>query len=197
MAATGSPLSFAISYGFLGGPLASRRLRRRMQQAGYKPSKALSEADVVIAHSAGAWEVNDLKPRLLVLVGLPLANPGWLTSLRANRAKARTYRADRHFVRGITKTSLGGLYYALRQPSRNLQIIRRAKRLQATARFPKTSILFIINHHDPWTQQPVELSKYLNNKDWVFVSLPGSHDDIWEHPDRYVEVIKHYARLLA
>ncbi len=197
MASTGSKLSFGITYGFLGGHLVSRRLRRLMKAGGFDHCADLNDADIVIAHSAGCWEAGDLKPRLLVMVGLPMAKPGLPTSFRANRARTSTYLANRHIPQGLSMTGFN-LYYGLRQPRRNLKIIRNAKGLQVTATKPEEiPVLFIINRNDPWTQNPDELQNCLQNKDWVFLGLPGSHDDIWEHPSRYVEIIERHARLLA
>lgn len=193
MARTASPKTYAISYGLAGGPAHSRQLRKLLGAAGFRRAP-LHKADIVIAHSAGCWLLpTDLKPTLVIYVGMPLAveNPRqtWST---ATRLGAR-HSPVRHTVNNRLKNT----YYQLLQPRRNIEIIRMAKHAQPVI-FPGVrQAVFIANRHDPWPGNAGFLQNFAKNADWAFVGLPGTHDDIWGRPERYVEVIKHYARLLA
>jgi hypothetical protein len=60
---------------------------------------------------------------------------------------------------------------------------------------PQVPAIFIANRHDPWPHA-AQLQSYVADHPWAFIHLPGSHDDIWEHSERYVAIITHYARLL-
>jgi predicted RNA binding protein YcfA (HicA-like mRNA interferase family) len=61
---------------------------------------------------------------------------------------------------------------------------------------PEASYVLIANRYDPWPRSK-QLDRFLETRGWSFISLPGSHDDIWQHPERYAPIIDHYARLLA
>lgn len=87
------------------------------------------------------------------------------------------------------------IFYLMRQPSRNLNMVRQAKTATPSI-FPGRPAVFIVNRHDPWPKDK-KIQNYLDTYDWSFISLPGAHDDIWEHPGRYAAIIEHYARLLG
>jgi len=194
MAATASskPLSYAFSYGFVGGPLHARKFKRLMNHASFVYTLLPQKADIIIAHSAGCWLVpEDCRPKLLIYVGMPLAQMSPRQSLlKANAAALKNNDLGRTL---ITKTKT--TYYGLRQPRRNLAIVRMSKTARPVV-LPKVSSIFIANKHDPWPKDKA-LDEYVKNHNWSFINLPGTHDDVWEHPDRYVEIINHYARILA
>lgn len=191
------PLTYAINYGFLGGAIVGRRMQQLLDMAGYRAAAQVETADIIVAHSAGCWELPiNHKARLIILVGLPLAKPGPITSFRANRARARSFIKNRHLAQGL-EIALLNFYYGLQQPRRNLNIMRRAKHLQAVFEPPAAQqVVMIANQHDPWINSP-QLNQLISTRLWSFVGLPGSHDNIWEMPERYVDLINQYARLLA
>ena len=188
-------LSFAISYGFLGGPFTGHKLRRLLRQSGCTPASNLTEADIIIAHSAGCWLVDaGARPRLIMYVGMPLAQANAKQTFgQANRRNIWAIAWHGHFLSGL-QIGLCSLYYGLRQPRRNLGIIKMTKSaLPYTSATAQT--IFVANQYDPWPQSP-RLATYLAGQSWAFIGLPGSHDNIWEQPERYVEIINHYAKLL-
>jgi hypothetical protein len=199
MATTNSkprPLTFAISYGFLGGSLSGRLFCSKMTKAGFEQADP-SKADIVIAHSAGCWDLKSTKNvKLLMLVGMPLIKPVASNSFRVNMARFRTILTSKYIFRGL-QVALFNLYYVLRQPGRNLAIIHKAKQLQAEHKVPEAwQVIYVTNKSDPWTQSNEKLQGYMNTCKWSFISLTGSHDNIWEQPDKYVAIISHYARIL-
>ncbi len=183
-------LTYAVSYGFAGGPLHSRKMDRLLQASGYVSVDA-QEADIIIAHSAGCWFIpNSAQPKIVLYVGMPLAqdNP-WQTWLTAN---------VNHRRNGLllnVQLWFKNMYYASLQPRRNIKIVRMGKRAQSVI-LPGVRAVFIANQHDPWPRADI-LGRYLDKHSWAFISLPGTHDDIWLHPERYTSIINHYARLLA
>ena len=180
--------SFAISYGFCEGPRHAKKLNSLLNHAGYL-SKPLNEADIIIAHSAGCWLIpNNIKPRLVIYVGMPLSS-NYKTLLSANRNSLR------EGVHHNARVKLNNAYHGLRQPIRQLKIVRNFKSAKPVF-FPNSHAVFIANRHDTWPRSE-KLQSYLNNHSWSFISLPGVHDDIWIHPERYVGIINYYARLLA
>jgi hypothetical protein len=185
-------LRFAVIHGLTGGPIHSRKLNRLLRQAGFKPTKQADSADIIIAHSAGCWLIpTSAKPKLVLYVGMPLAqtNPR-RTWLAANAAMFKS----RDIIQAL-KVRLKNTYYSVRQPRRNLRIIRMAKIAQPVI-LPNAKGVFIANQHDPWPKSD-KLQNHLDEYDWAFLSMKGFHDDIWQHPEYYVAIINHYAKLLA
>jgi pimeloyl-ACP methyl ester carboxylesterase len=192
MANTNSKFSFAISYGLGGGPLHARHLNRLLHKAGFQQTRQLKEADIIIAHSGGCWLIpKTAKPQLVIYVGMCLAQSQpfrtWLAAKALMRKQSR--RARR------LSTMIKNVYYNLAQPLRNINMIRQSKTARPIV-FPDCPTVFISNRYDPWPRSS-QTQEYLDNYDWAFISLSGSHDDIWEHPERYVAIINHYARLLV
>jgi hypothetical protein len=190
MANTDSPLSFAISYGFVGGKLHSRGLLKRMHEAGFQAT-SLKQADVIIAHSAGCWLIpKQAKPKLIVYIGMPLATDKPQETWR----KAVKSGYTNNSLKRSLKVTSKNVFYGLKQPGRNLNIITSASK-SAPVIFEGVPGIFITNRHDPWPQA-ARLDEFTRTRPWSFINLTGSHDDIWDHPDRYVDIIKHYAALL-
>jgi hypothetical protein len=160
-----------------------------LKASGHLPA-AVEQADIIIAHSAGCWLIpKSAKPRLIIYVGMPLSQAKPLRTWR--RAILNNYR------QGVLQNLQGLListYYLLRQPRRNSKIWHMAKDAQPVI-FSGVMSVFIANHDDPWPHA-AKLHQYLAEQDWSFISLPGSHDDIEHHSERYVAIINHYARLL-
>jgi len=188
--------TYAISYGFLGGPAHSRRLCRLLGRQGYVQAQSVGQADIVIAHSAGCWLIPEsATPKLIVFVGMPLSEAHPHQTFKDARQKnIQAFMYNFHLLRGLA-IGLYSLYYWLTQPTRNRDIIRRAKTApEVTSRADTT--VFIANRDDPWPHSN-RLEQYLGNHNWAFLSLPGSHNNIWEYSERYVAIIDHYAGLLA
>jgi hypothetical protein len=183
-------LGFGLSYGLTSGPAHARQLTALLKKSGYVPTEG-ERAHIIIAHSAGCWLIpQTAKPKIVMYMGMPLsqASPRHTWS----RAIANNHRNE---VAQSLRMFLISTYYVLRQPRRNARIVRMAKSGRPVI-FPEASVIFIANQHDPWPQSS-QLQEYLATRDWAFISLPGSHDDIGHHPERYTAIINHYAQLLA
>lgn len=193
---TRSKLSYAFSYGFLGGALHSRDFRKLLHEKGYVPALSIMDADIIIAHSAGCWMVPEsVSPKLLVLVGMPLAKDKLHKTLKAaNKENIRAFKRNRHLLKGA-KVGLYSAYYGLVQPKRNKNIASDAKKNRPVAQYSSLHTVFIVNKNDPWpsAEQVQELPDVYN---WAFIGLAGAHDDIWEHPSHYVSIISHYSKYL-
>jgi hypothetical protein len=193
-----TPQTYHIFYGFFGGQAHGREMRHLLHAAGLRKATSAQAADIIIAHSAGCWRVtDDLRPKLTLFIGMPL-QPGkayetFRTAVRGNKADHATNPR-----RGKKIQSLNMLYMAL-QPRRSLHIIRKGSSYmeQPIKTNPQTNqTVFIKNADDPWPNSPL-LDKALESLPYSFISLPGSHVNIWHRPERYVAIIKHYATLLA
>lgn len=190
------PLTFALSYGFAEGAAHGRKISRLLKQAGFEPAKSIVDADVIIAHSAGCWLMPDnARPKLILYVGMPLpltnAQKIWL---KANWLNVRSFLAKGNVLKMLRIATLN-TYYSLRHFRRSLDIVKGVKTAVPTV-FGSTSTVFIANQHDPWPHS-ARLQNYIDKEHWSFLSLSGSHNNIWQHPAYYVDIIKKYAELLA
>ncbi len=191
-------LSFAISYGFLGGPMNSRHLRKMLNKVGYIEAP-LNEADIIIAHSGGAY-LFDLgsKPKLILLVAPALARENPRKLFRENTKQLWRNAKAEHYLRKRLAWSVYGFYCALRWPKRNYQMIKSASDTSIVLpKFECTNIFFIANKEDEWSSGP-QLTELLAGRPWTFMSLPGAHEHVWVHPEDYIDIIDlHAKRLLA
>ncbi len=194
MAATGlsyKMLTYGIIYGLAGRRSQGRKLRRLLADAGLEETADIAAADILITHSAGCWLVpKAAKARLVIWNGAPLAENQGSAYRTAN---LQIYRRTTNWR--IIPLFVGNIYQFIRHPLQNASVIRLASHAQPVI-LPHASYVFTANRYDPWPQSQ-QLKAFLQNKDWAFISLPGSHDEIWQHPEYYAPIIKHYARLLA
>ncbi|HEX7632993.1 MAG TPA: hypothetical protein VF401_01560 [Candidatus Saccharimonadales bacterium] len=194
MANTSSKPSFALSYGFVGGPAHGQKLRKLATQAGFVPT-SLDKADIIIAHSAGCWLIpTSVQPKLVIYVGMPLAMArAPRTWIRANLESFKEGNVMQNFSLRLKNT-----HYGLRQPLRNLGIIREANtKIGNPVIIASTSAIFIANHDDPWPRSEEHQQALMNTQAWAFIGMPGDHNNIWYQPERYVAIMEHYATLLA
>ena len=124
---------------------------------------------------------------------MPQASP-YVTFKQARHNNIAGFVHNSHIMRGLS-INFYSLFYALTQPLRSREIIRIAKSSKATIATCANTV-FIANKNDPWPK-PALFSDYAHQHDWSYLGLTGSHTDIWEHEDRYVAIINHYAGLLG
>lgn len=189
-------LSFAYSYGFTEGKVHSKKLTKLLKQAGYIPSSSPEKADIVIAHSAGCWyKIESFSPKLLIYVGMPLPTGNaakiWFQS---NKITSKALIKQKRRLRLIKSICLNALYL-LRHPFRNFAIINKVDHAEPR-NFKESLVVFVSNQHDPWPKTN-RLKDLVHGEPWSFISLKGTHNNLWHEPDKYVKLIDHYARLLA
>lgn len=183
--------TYTIYYGLAGGPIHSRSLRAELVKAGFT-SAPKDQGDIIIAHSAGCWQIPATsKPKLVVYIGMPLANEAPSKTWR----KATKMALIKNPVMRTLKIYAKNTFYILTQPRRNLKIITSASSSSPVI-FKNVPTIFIANQFDPWPISS-KLDEFTFSKECIFINLPGSHDDLWDHPDNYVDIIKKYAELLA
>ena len=183
--------SFAVSYGFTEGNLHSRRLRKQLRAMGFRQAP-LASADIIVAHSTGCCLIpQSAQPKLVIYIGMPLvmARPrkAWV---QANLANFK----DGHIMHNIA-IRLKNTGTGLRHPWRNVSMLRKPI-IGIPSLFPKAQSVFIANRDDPWPRGP-ELDSFIASKPWAFISLSGAHDNVWNDSIQYLNIINHYAKLLA
>jgi hypothetical protein len=190
--ASNKSLTYFISYGILGGPLKGRVMCQRLNSFGLIPVKAAAEADIIIAHSAGCWLIDPAAhPKLVIYIGLPVKTASLKMFMLATKMINRYSVGPRHRF----NHAWWGIFYGITRARRNMTIIRRA-RTATIPEFAHAQHVLAANQYDPWLKT-ARYATLMATKPWAFISLSGSHDNIWEEPEKYCEIVEHYARLLA
>lgn len=187
--------SYFVQHGFLGGSLHSRGLEQALKSSGYISSKSITTADIVIVHSAGYCLLPQaISPAIVVLAApaLPRKNKR-PTYVEANKQIWKSARQDNYLLKRMM-WSLFSFYYGFRHPfiSRKIATVAGDPSFSLPS-FRHSNVIFIANKDDPWPRGP-QLKKLLTSKPWTFISLPGSHEYIWENPSAYVEILNRYAK---
>ncbi len=183
--------SVKINYGIFGGERQGKRLRRELHKAGYTVTKNEAEADIIIAHSAGCfWLPQAPTSQTFVLIDPPYW-PGKTIRERArSKGKShwdfRTYRFPLYIW--ITH-SLWGTYYAVRDLRRTLQIMRFAPQYDLSKIITNHKVVLIRNEGDDWLTP--NLDELLRQHPGTSLHIvPGDHDDLYYHPERYVDLLQ-------
>ncbi len=164
-----------------------RQLVKALKQAGFTMVSDASQADVIIAHSGGCYLVPEHnRARLIVQIGLAYW-PGHIWLLSTVRKVAREISAARHEHR-LGEWGRKWLYHMLY--AFNLgPALRMARNHAATKPWnsPQRQII-VRNRHDVYCSPEVYKLAFRGPR--AFISLPGEHDDCWDHPERYVSLLQ-------
>lgn len=193
MAATDSPKTFFISYGFAEGPWHSKKLRNSLAQAGCMESGDPMSADIIISHSGGCFFLpQPSRARLTLLIGVPFSPDRQLavTLVDKIRNDFLEYSRKKLLRKWLTKTIWNLVYLLLHLP-RNITLCFKAVRQNRIGVSVPGKAVLVRNQEDPFCRP--EIAKHTIYLEHIHESLPGSHDDCWSNPDPYVELIrKHY-----
>jgi hypothetical protein len=184
-------LKVKILYGIFGGEHIGKRLRTALREAGYTPVTDTNEADVILAHSAGCfWLENTPAHQKLILIDPPY----WPGKTIRQRAHDRARSNLRPLVHGYSLRywigrNLWGAYYALFDLKRNRRIMNYAEHYNLPDIIRDHTVLLVRNQHDDWLTPDLGHLKKVNPTLRI-VELPGDHDDISQYPKRYVDLIQ-------
>lgn len=177
-------------YGFAEGPKIAKRFHRAMRKAGGVSVEDPSQADIIICHSAGAYDCPTLenKPHIL-LIGPPY----WPSKTLLTRL---FHNVSDDFMTSIKQKQLAywgyktcwNIIYAVLHPVRNVRAAQHSQTNSFYGRFDDTRITILRNDNDAWLMPDVRQQlKHLTNISWQ--TLPGEHDNCWYEPVPYVDLI--------
>jgi hypothetical protein len=191
---SGKAPAVCILYGFCEGPRMGGQFLRLLAINRYHIISDPRRADVLIAHSGGCFLVPvDTAARQIIMVGLTHW-PGKSivrALLEKNWNDFRYHRSERKAGAWLHKFSWN-LVYFWNMP-RNFHMLRARKRGDF---WRAKHITLVRNREDSFCTPDIASLPFVHKPEYI--ELPDQHDDIWLHPDRYVDIINHYAkRLLA
>jgi len=181
-----------IIYGFTEGAWHGKRFRRVFREHGYSVTERAAEADIIIAHSAGAFYVpKSLRSdQLLILIDPPYwpERPIMLRSRNMVLHMIQSIRKDNHPFYQLHKT-VHNFVYLVRHQALNREMIRHARTFDLAAELKHPRTILVRNRHDPWLTPDLEHLKLIQPKLRIR-QLPGGHDDCWHNPQRYVNLLQ-------
>lgn len=171
------------------GPLLSRHLRRKLEAAGFQPTKA-HEADVVITHSGGCYALpRRAKAKLFVHINPPYwPSKPLVKSLYEKILYDFRLRRQRHqLLRWAISLAANILYlFNLRRTLSMAWPYITTRRNFAD--LPDSTHLFIRTYIDSYCNPRALL--HATNSRHNYLTLTGHHDDCWREPDQYVQLIQ-------
>ncbi|HEU4985306.1 MAG TPA: hypothetical protein VFT58_06660 [Nitrososphaera sp.] len=183
-----------IAHGFAEGPQISQRLAAALRDNGINTTKDPKEADIVVAHSSGCFEIpKTFKGKTVLLAG---PSTGFAGSSPV-KVQARKVRHDfgialrnRQFGRWFLK-SLWNTKYLIGIAPRVPDYTKGALKLQSKLPDVKAkTVAVILYKDDPWSwYYPRDIAK--RHPEYAFVSYTGSHDDLWTNPKDYITILKY------
>lgn len=180
----------SIIGGFSEGRHHIEHLARLLARSGFVVVKRPAYADIVIGHSGGSYLFpQDSAGKLVVMVNPPCGYGSWLgRTWRKIRQDFLFYQQQRQ-IRHFFRKNLWNFLYIWSRMTHNLRMAQHAR--EFALELPKVNarkVLVLVNKHDPWTgSMPLENLK--NHRNYTFLSLEGTHDDLWTHPERYIDIL--------
>ncbi|HEX5394824.1 MAG TPA: hypothetical protein VFW52_00485 [Candidatus Saccharimonadales bacterium] len=169
-----------IEYGWPEGRWHGKLLTKALSDSGYEVAASANSADAIIAHSAGCYMMPpDNKAKAVLLIGLPNWPDRPVYKCTLQKIKLET--KNKYW---FTKT-LFHIFYALSLPT-TFRTWRAFQRKQINV--GKAEVILIRNELDTYMEDRVSQS-LANYRQWDYIKIPGQHDDIWENPQPYLEVL--------
>lgn len=183
-----SPPTVAIIYGFSEGKWYGRKLHKLLTEQGYTVTNNVTDATVLIAHSAGCYMIpRNARARLVIHVGYTYW-PGRSLLSSLNETLRHDYR-QYGFVRWFGRCTMHDVHMLnLVQTTRCIPGWMHPDR--KLSELGPMRHIFIRNQLDSYCHPDALLHK--TNTSHTYVSLPGAHNDIWDNPEPYVNLL-HWA----
>ncbi|HSX33430.1 MAG TPA: hypothetical protein VLF91_03785 [Candidatus Saccharimonadales bacterium] len=174
-------------YGFCEGPRLAGKMLAVLREAGHTITDDPYAADVVIAHSGGCLLVpQDLpKQTRVIMIGLthwPGKSILW-SLIQKNWNDLLHHRHERAGNVWLQKFSWNMIYFW--NMRHNLRMLRELQR----GDFWHTPHLTLVRNAEDSFCTPYLASLPFSHQP-QYVGLPGQHDDLWLHPERYLTVIQ-------
>lgn len=178
-------------YGFTEGKWHGKRLRQCLRRHGYRIARRPDRADIVIAHSGGCLDTPILPESTILMLVNPPYWPGRHLLSRAHNMVLQLLRAvepGNQPMFHITKT-FRNLFYLFWHGATNFRMVRESFifNLEDEVRHQRT--ILVRNENDPWLTPELDQLVQINPHVQI-VRLPGDHDNMWLHPEPYVNLLQ-------
>lgn len=174
------------------GKYHTRKCIRCFVAAGFTVTDDPKTADIIVVHSGGyVFLPDDLADKCVVLVNPPHQYRGTAlkNTFRKIQEDYRHHKTHRKTWQFFIKNTWN-IWYMLAEFPRQKQMIRLVPKQHTV--LPKLNarrLVFVATRDDPWASR-ITTESITSNPRYSFISIEGSHDDIWMHPEHYVAIIK-------
>jgi hypothetical protein len=182
--------SVVLIEGFAGGPRLSHQFRTGLQKAGFRLTKDRASADIIIAHSAGCYDLPlSSRAGLIMLIGPPY----WPGSPILRRAAAKISSDRRAIIatqgrRYWLRKRLFEVYYLLIRPKYLWLALKSYSELEFLELLEGKKVILIRNQDDkyagPALKKTVKDAAHID-----YIELAGQHDDYYTNPQPYIELL--------
>jgi hypothetical protein len=182
-----------LVYGFSEGVWHGRKFRRVLKRRGHTIAPDTLKADYIIAHSGGCYTVPPLRDEQTLILVNPTYWPGRAVPIRAGNMVKQMIISMRPGNRPIFHfyKNLRNVGYLIRHHKANRFIAWRSASFNLEQEIAHKRTLLIRNHNDPWLTPDLERLQ-LANPHLQIAKLPGDHDDLWLHPEPYINLMEAY-----
>lgn len=172
-----------IAYGWPEGRWHAKQFVEALRDYGYQISKQPETADIIVAHSIGCYMLPaGLKAKLILLIGIP--NWPHKSLFKCTFEKISLEPKNTYWL----KKTFWHLVYAIFQPLR-LYGAYRAYKLKYLPVFDHSPVVLVRNQYDAYLQQKAS-QQLAKERGWHLVQLNGRHDDLWQNPQPYIDILK-------
>lgn len=172
-----------IAYGWPEGKWHGKHFRESLRKAGYQNTNSLKQADIIVAHSAGCYMLPDsLTAKLILLIGIP--NWPGRSLFKCTSEKVILEKKNLYWF----QKTLFHILYGVSQPRRLFNAYRNHRKKYILAN-NAIRVLAIRNKHDTYMDASTN-RKLSVERGWVYKDLEGQHDDLWQNPQPYLDLIK-------
>lgn len=196
LASTNHPVihpTAAVLHGFAEGPLISRHFRRLLEQRGFRVIKDAGQADIIVAHSAGAWFIPaERKAKTILIIGPSTGYEGgeFRLGMHKFRQDYQGALAKRVLTAWLTKSFCNAGYLCLR-PRLLARTYRAARQQRHALPVLQDAKVAVITFRDDQWSNPVGKKGLYADLPYTFINFGHLHDDLWIQPEEYVPVLQY------
>jgi hypothetical protein len=187
-----STTTLAIIYGLNEGPAHAKVLRRHAEARGLRIISDPREADIVIAHSGGCYFMPEAAKAHTVLAANPVCGPVHHVPLMLGKKVIQDFRIclqNGQLVAWLHKTCWNSVY-GLTRTRRNSRMIQLAHTYSRSLPVvTDRQVIVVHNQSDPWAAY-LPREAIMERPQYRYLSVAGSHDDLWLHPEIYLDIVQ-------
>jgi hypothetical protein len=160
-------------------------MRQALEVAGYAPTDNPHTADVLLAHSGGCLLVPaDTQAKLILNVGYTYW-PGRPLALSHAMNARQQFMSSAARKQLLSELGWGFVYIA--HFAHTLRLVKAWPRRQKKLTSADGRFVFVRNRHDSFCAPHMLISLTPHSS---LVSLPGDHNDLWHHPEVYINLLE-------
>ena len=185
-------LSVAILYGFGEGQRHGRTLQAALLAADFAIAATAHDADVIIAHSGGMYTLPDDtsgKTIFLIAPSCGRTDKTWLQTQSQKVWQDMNYFLKAKMFAKWMQKSLWNAVYLIGQASGLPHLWNTHQQHQAGLPTIAAPTVVVTFKNDPWSGY-ISAKEKDKHPDYTFLTIEATHDDLWLHPDRYVELVQ-------